>query len=281
MRLKLDARARRHAAAVARRQRLFGGRAAAARGARGAVRAAGLDDRDAGRRRWATGARPAPVVAGARSRLAARLRSLLPAGAARAGPAAVTSLQLTLFGTRIDEATGAARRSSPGRTASSRASRWARRSSPASMLKAVAFDHVTIERGGAAEDLFLDQSRRARHAGRRRRRRAGAPRRRRRRRRRAACRSAQLRQRDRLHPADRRRAGQRAGRPVAGHRRGVPRGGAARRRRRHLDRRPAGQRRRRPRPARRANSPAAATSRITVERGSQTLPLAITVAAPQ
>jgi general secretion pathway protein C len=53
------------------------------------------------------------------------------------GPAVVTSLQLTLFGIRV----AVGEEIQPGVT-----------------LKAVAFDHVTIDRGGTSEDLFLDQS---------------------------------------------------------------------------------------------------------------------------
>lgn len=80
-------------------------------------------------------------------------------GAAQAqGPTAVTSLQLTLFGTRMDsaQARGAAIIAGPDGVQNSVA--VGEEVAPGVTLKAVAFDHVTLERGGRSEDLFLDQS---------------------------------------------------------------------------------------------------------------------------
>ncbi|PZQ61110.1 MAG: type II secretory protein PulC [Sphingomonas taxi] len=80
-------------------------------------------------------------------------------GAATAqGPAVVTSLQLTLFGTRMDtaQARGAAIIAGPDGVQNSVA--IGEEVAPGVVLKAVAFDHVTLERGGRTEDLFLDQS---------------------------------------------------------------------------------------------------------------------------
>lgn len=80
-------------------------------------------------------------------------------GAATAqGPAAVTSLQLTLFGTRIDAATGRGSAIIAGPNGVQKAISVGEEVAPGVVLKAVAFDHVTLDRGGATEDLFLDQS---------------------------------------------------------------------------------------------------------------------------
>ncbi len=80
-------------------------------------------------------------------------------GAAQAqGPSAVTSLQLTLFGTRMDsaQARGAAIIAGPDGVQKSVA--VGEEVVPGVTLKAVAFDHITLDRGGRSEDLFLDQS---------------------------------------------------------------------------------------------------------------------------
>lgn len=74
------------------------------------------------------------------------------------GPSAVTSLQLTLFGTRMDsaQARGAAIIAGPDGVQKSVA--IGEEVAPGVILKSVAFDHVTLDRGGQSEDLFLDQS---------------------------------------------------------------------------------------------------------------------------
>ncbi|KQT32738.1 type II secretory protein PulC [Sphingomonas sp. Leaf412] len=80
-------------------------------------------------------------------------------GAATAqGPAAVTSLRLTLFGTRIDAARGGGSAIVAGPDGMQRSISVGEEVAPGVILKSVAFDHVTLDRGGAAEDLFLDQS---------------------------------------------------------------------------------------------------------------------------
>jgi general secretion pathway protein C len=73
-------------------------------------------------------------------------------------PAAVTSLQLTLYGIRINEATGggSAIIATPDGTQNSYA--VGDEIMPGATLKAVAFDHISIDRGGAIEDLYIDQS---------------------------------------------------------------------------------------------------------------------------
>lgn len=77
---------------------------------------------------------------------------------AASGPAVVTSLQLTLFGTRVDEAMGKGSAILAGADGVQRAIAVGEEIQPGVVLRAVAFDHVTIDRGGASEDLFLDQS---------------------------------------------------------------------------------------------------------------------------
>lgn len=79
-------------------------------------------------------------------------------GAAPAGPAAVTSLQLTLFGTRMDAAQGRGSAIIAGPDGVQQAISVGDEVAPGVTLKAVAFDHVTLDRGGVSEDLFLDQS---------------------------------------------------------------------------------------------------------------------------
>ncbi|HEX8486280.1 type II secretion system protein N [Sphingomonas sp.] len=77
---------------------------------------------------------------------------------ATAGPAVVTSLQLTLYGIRVDEASGRGSAILAGADGLQRSIAVGEEIQPGVTLKAVAFDHVTIDRGGTAEDLFLDQS---------------------------------------------------------------------------------------------------------------------------
>lgn len=72
--------------------------------------------------------------------------------------AAVTSLQLALFGTRLDSATGrgSAIIATPDGVQNSFS--VGDEIVPGVTLKRVAFDHVTLARGGVDEELFLDQS---------------------------------------------------------------------------------------------------------------------------
>lgn len=77
---------------------------------------------------------------------------------ATTGPATVTALQLTLFGTRLDEATGRGSAIVAGPDGIQQSVAVGDEVQPGVTLKAVAFDHITLNRGGAEEDLFLDQS---------------------------------------------------------------------------------------------------------------------------
>lgn len=74
------------------------------------------------------------------------------------GPAVVTSAPVKLFGVRLDQATGrgSAIIATPDGVQSSFAVGDA--IMPGLILKAVMLDHVTIDRGGLVEQLFLDQS---------------------------------------------------------------------------------------------------------------------------
>jgi general secretion pathway protein C len=79
-------------------------------------------------------------------------------GGAQQGPATVTALQLTLFGIRVDEVSGRGSAIVAGPDGVQRSIGVGEEIQPGVRLKAVAFDHITIDRGGAAEDLFLVQS---------------------------------------------------------------------------------------------------------------------------
>lgn len=77
-----------------------------------------------------------------------------PAGA----PATVTSLQLTLYGTRVDEASGRGSAIIAGPDGEQRSVAVGDEVAPGVTLKSVAFDHVTLARSGADEDLFIVQA---------------------------------------------------------------------------------------------------------------------------
>lgn len=82
-------------------------------------------------------------------------------GGDAAGPSVVTNLQLTLFGVRIDEAQGGGSAIIAGPDGVQQSVGVGQEILPGVRLKAVAFDHVTIDRGGAAEDLYLPQTEQA------------------------------------------------------------------------------------------------------------------------
>jgi general secretion pathway protein C len=101
---------------------------------------------------------PTPAVAGLPADALASFDPFFRLEAPAAGPATVTSLQLTLFGTRIDEAQGGGSAILAGPDGVQRSIAVGEEVAPGVRLKAVAFDHVTLDRGGTDEDLFLDQS---------------------------------------------------------------------------------------------------------------------------
>ena len=75
-----------------------------------------------------------------------------------AAPASITALDLTLFGTRVDEASGRGSAIIAGADKLQKSIAIGEEIVPGVKLKAVAFDHVTIDRGGTDEDLYIDQS---------------------------------------------------------------------------------------------------------------------------
>lgn len=89
------------------------------------------------------------------------LRSFDPffliSGGDAAGPSVVTTLQLTLFGTRLDEAQGGGSAIIAGPDGVQQSIGVGQEIMPGVKLKSVAFDHVTIDRGGTSEDLFIVQ----------------------------------------------------------------------------------------------------------------------------
>lgn len=104
--------------------------------------------------------RPAPVVIPASP--VETLTSFDPffrlSGPAQTGAGVVTSLQLTLFGTRTDDATGRGAAILAGPDGVQKSVSLGEEIAPGVTLAAIAFDHVTLDRGGTREDLFLDQS---------------------------------------------------------------------------------------------------------------------------
>jgi len=77
---------------------------------------------------------------------------------AAGGPAVVTSLNLKLYGVREDRATGRGSAIIALPDGSQRSFAVGDEIMPGVRLAAVGFDHVTIDRNGAAEQIFLDQS---------------------------------------------------------------------------------------------------------------------------
>jgi len=79
-------------------------------------------------------------------------------GAAQPGNAVVTSLALTVYGIRLNEGSGLGSAIVAGPDGVQNSFAVGDEIMPGVKLKAVAFDHITIDRGGAEEQLFLDQS---------------------------------------------------------------------------------------------------------------------------
>ncbi len=74
------------------------------------------------------------------------------------GEAAVTSLDLTLYGLRMNEASGGGSAIIAGSDGIQRSHLVGTEVAPGVKLVQVLFDHVVLERGGTRESLFLDQS---------------------------------------------------------------------------------------------------------------------------
>lgn len=79
-------------------------------------------------------------------------------GAAQPASGVVTSLALTVYGIRLNEGSGLGSAIVAGPDGVQNSFAVGDEILPGVVLKAVAFDHVTIDRGGAEEQVFLDQS---------------------------------------------------------------------------------------------------------------------------
>lgn len=100
----------------------------------------------------------APAIAGSPAAILEGFDPFFRLQGQQGAPTAVTNLQLALFGTRIDEASGRGSAILAGPDGVQRSVSVGEEIQPGVRLKAVAFDHITIDRGGATEDLYLDQS---------------------------------------------------------------------------------------------------------------------------
>jgi len=102
--------------------------------------------------------RPAVLAPAARQALFAAFDPFFHSETGSAGAAQITGLPLQLFGTRMNEGSGqgSAIIATPDGLQSSYVA--GDQIMPGVVLKQVAFDHVVIDRGGAAENLFIDQS---------------------------------------------------------------------------------------------------------------------------
>lgn len=80
------------------------------------------------------------------------------AAAGGGGDAAVTSLDLTLYGLRMNEASGGGSAIIAGSDGVQRSYGVGEEVAPGVKLIEVLFDHVVLERGGTRESLFIDQS---------------------------------------------------------------------------------------------------------------------------
>ena len=102
--------------------------------------------------------RPAAlVVPGSPAAILAGFDPFFRLQATQQGSAVVTGLALTLFGIRVDEASGRGSAIIAGPDGVQNSVAVGDEIQPGVKLKAVAFDHVTIDRGGTDEDLFLVQ----------------------------------------------------------------------------------------------------------------------------
>ncbi|QGP78468.1 type II secretion system protein N [Sphingobium sp. CAP-1] len=95
---------------------------------------------------------------GARQALFASFDPFFRTGAPQQGGGVVTSLALTVYGIRLNEGSGLGSAIIAGPDGVQNSFAVGDEILPGVVLKSVAFDHVTIDRGGAEEQLFLDQS---------------------------------------------------------------------------------------------------------------------------
>lgn len=118
---------------------------------------------------WAVAVPPGPLGAwrhgGAQLVAASEGRTLFAAfdpffrsGPAASDSATVTALDLTLFGVNVNEAAGTGSAIIAGGDGVQSSFALGDEVQPGVKLAAVAFDHVILDRGGARETLFIDQS---------------------------------------------------------------------------------------------------------------------------
>lgn len=98
---------------------------------------------------------PAPA---ARQSLFSTFDPFFRAGPTQASSGVVTSLALTVYGIRLNEGSGQGSAIVAGPDGVQNSFAVGEEILPGVVLKAVAFDHITIDRGGAEEQVFLDQS---------------------------------------------------------------------------------------------------------------------------
>ena len=98
-----------------------------------------------------------PSVA-ARQTLFSTFDPFYRAGPQQTGGGVVTSLALTVYGIRLNEGSGLGSAIVAGPDGVQNSFAVGEEIMPGVVLKAVAFDHITIDRGGAEEQVFLDQS---------------------------------------------------------------------------------------------------------------------------
>lgn len=96
--------------------------------------------------------------AAARQALFAGFDPFFRSGPPQPSGAVVTSLALTVYGIRLNEGSGLGSAIIANADGEQNSFAIGDEILPGVVLKAVAFDHVTIDRGGAAEQIFIDQS---------------------------------------------------------------------------------------------------------------------------
>ncbi|MDO7836118.1 type II secretion system protein N [Sphingobium sp. HBC34] len=94
----------------------------------------------------------------ARQALFAGFDPFFRTGAPQQGGGVVTSLALTVYGIRLNEGSGLGSAIIAGPDGVQNSFAVGDEILPGVVLKSVAFDHVTIDRGGAEEQVFIDQS---------------------------------------------------------------------------------------------------------------------------
>ncbi|MFC3441736.1 type II secretion system protein N [Sphingobium rhizovicinum] len=98
------------------------------------------------------------LSASARQALFASFDPFFRTGAPQQSGGVVTSLALTVYGIRLNEGSGLGSAIIAGPDGVQNSFAVGDEILPGVVLKSVAFDHVTIDRGGAEEQVFLDQS---------------------------------------------------------------------------------------------------------------------------